>query len=299
MSNRSLESLRLFTLNHPRFHSSIKPIRRFARTLFPSRLSKLWKAQEYLFENVIGGTLKVKVPDLGVFEMNGRSHILAQLLIQREYEPRILELLREYVDPSKDAIDIGANIGLVTTAIANLLHDGKRVLAVEPTPAAMGYLKKNIEANHIVEKVLPFEGVASELPGEFEIKIFPGREEYSTLLDAAHDAIKQEEYQKLRVPGETVDRLVEQHSLRPGLIKIDTEGTEEYVLRGARETILKYRPIIICEIFPDEMLSQAGGTPGSVPSLLKEYGYNITLCDVSELLASPQELTAQTTQPAP
>jgi FkbM family methyltransferase len=292
-SNRSVESLRLFLLKHPRLHASLRPAARLARTLFLSRTQKLWTAQEHLFKSVVGGSLRVAVPNLGVFEVDGRSHILARLLVQREYEPRLLELLRTYVDPGKDAIDIGANVGLVTTAIARLLPEGKRVLAVEPTPGAMEHLKKNIEANGVAERVIPFQGVASETAGDFLLKVFPGMEEYSTLLAAAHFAVKNEEYKELPVPGETVDRLVEQHALHPGLIKIDTEGAEEQVLRGACETILKYRPVILCEFFPDQMLSEAGGTPGSVPALLRDYGYQVTVCDESELLALPQEFADQ------
>jgi FkbM family methyltransferase len=289
MSNRSIDSARIYLKAHPRLHNSIKPAIKIARRFFLSREQQLSEAYRYLFDSVEGGTLKVRVPDIGLFEIDGRSHILGGLIIDRGYETRLLELLRKHVDPNKDAIDVGANIGIISVFIAKLLADGSRVLSVEPTPGALAHLMRNIEANGIAEKVIVFQGVAEERSGEFVLKIFPGREEYSTLVGVALPAIKKEEYQELRVNGETIDELVLRHSLRPGLIKIDVEGAEVHVLRGAGETIQRYRPVILSEFFPDDLCIEAGGMPGSIPGLLKEYGYVTSVFEAAQLLALPQE----------
>jgi FkbM family methyltransferase len=289
MSNRSIDSARIYLKGRPLLYNSIKPAIKIARKFFPSREQRLSQAYGYLFESVEGGTLKVRVPNIGVFEIDGRSHILGGLLIERGYETRLLELLRKHVDPHKDAIDVGANVGIISVFIAKLLTNGNSVLAVEPTPGALAHLMRNIEANGIAEKVIVFQGVAEEKSGEFVMKIFPGREEYSTLVGVALPAVKREEYQELRVSGETIDELVHRYSLRPGLIKIDVEGAEVHVLHGARETIQRYRPVILSEFFPDDLCVEAGGTPGGIPGLLKEHGYVTSVFESAQLMALPQE----------
>jgi FkbM family methyltransferase len=290
MTTRAIASAKVYLLNRPHLRRLLNPIVKLTKSLRPSNRERLADSYEYLFENIVGGSVQVRVPDLGIFEMGCRSHILARILLDREYEPGLVGAIRKHIDPNKDALDIGANVGLFTTMLTSLLSENRRVLAVEPTPGALGYLKKNIEAHGCSERVILFEGVAEERRGEFTLKAFAGMEEYSTLVNVAVPAIKGYEYREIRVLGETIDHLVEQHELIPGLIKIDTEGAELHVLRGARQTILTHRPIIFCEVFSDEMISEAGERPGAANQFLRECGYIISNCEAYEILAIPKEL---------
>lgn len=47
----------------------------------------------------------------------------------------------------------------------------------------------------------------------------------------------------------TIDALVEEHSLRPVLIKLDIEGLDKEALLGARETLMRYRPALIVSVY--------------------------------------------------
>lgn len=259
------------------------------RSLFPSHFQRLSESYNYLFECVVGGSLKVQVPDLGVFEIGCRSHILGRVLITREFEPELVRALQKHTDPGRDAIDVGANVGLFTTYLASLLSEGRKVLAVEPTAGALGFLKRNLEAHNCEDKVIVFEGVAEANPGYYTLKVFGGMEEYSTLLRVAHPSVRTREYQELQVRGETIDNLVARYNLKPGIIKIDTEGAEMHVLNGCRQTILDHRPVILCESLPDKFVSDAGETPGALRLLLSDLGYIISNCEVDEILAIPKE----------
>ena len=61
------------------------------------------------------------------------------------------------------------------------------------------------------------------------------------------------------------------------LIKIDCEGYEPPVIQGAKEIIKKYKPIIICEVYPN-MLAKAGFSKADIYDTLKELGYSIVTC---------------------
>jgi FkbM family methyltransferase len=244
---------------------------------------------ERLFE-YIEGSVTVQTQDFGIVEIGCRSQVLRRILVERKYEPELVDALRKHVDPSKDALDIGANVGIFTIFLAGLLSEGRRVLAVEPTPGARGYLKRNIDAHNCADRVILFEGVATETNGDFTLNVVEGMEEFSSLLTLASPGIRNLEQKHIRVPGRTIDSLVEQHKLAPGIIKIDVEGAELQVLRGAKQTLLIHRPVICFEAWPEEMLRAAGGSrPGAAAEYLAACGYVIFDCGPNELVAMPKE----------
>jgi len=233
------------------------------------------------------GSFIVSLPDfLGSLEFDCHSDVLKRIMIQGQYEPELVKTVKSKVDPDRDAIDVGANVGLFTVLMSGLLAGSGRVLAVEPTPGALQYLHRNVERNHRTTNVIVFEGVAARIPGEFTINVIPGMEEYSTIAELVHPCVKGKAKGQLRVAGDTIDDLVDRFALRPGFIKIDTEGAELDVLLGARQTVAKYRPVIVCESWPDDFVIAAGGNPGAVANLLGSYGYDVFDRD-DEIIAVP------------
>jgi hypothetical protein len=72
----------------------------------------------------------------------------------------------------------------------------------------------------------------------------------------------------------TIDDLVERHELKPSLIKIDVEGGEYKVLRGAERTLRRFRPYIMAEC-ADIMLAEQGSSSSDVLNLLAAFGYRV------------------------
>jgi hypothetical protein len=71
----------------------------------------------------------------------------------------------------------------------------------------------------------------------------------------------------IELEAKSIDELIKEGSLLPpSLIKIDVEGEEGNVLLGAKDTILRFRPIIICEI-------HSSNSGRIVAALLEAYGY--------------------------
>jgi hypothetical protein len=75
------------------------------------------------------------------------------------------------------------------------------------------------------------------------------------------------------VPVQTLDAYAEEHGLEVGLIKADIEGAEPAFLQGARETIIKHRPILLISIYhyPDDFF----GIKPMIESWDLGYGFKI------------------------
>lgn len=228
---------------------------------------------EYTFDSVEEGSLVVTVPEFqGVFEIDFRSHLLKRVLKARQYEPEIVEVVKKYTDADKDVLDVGANIGFFSVLFSQLVSTNNRVVAIEPTPLALHYLRRNLQRNNCLSSVEIFEGVMTDTEGMVELRTVPGMEEYSSLGSIVESIGADPQVTSIEVYGSTLDKLVLDKSLQPGFIKIDTEGAEYLVLSGAKNTLEKYRPVILSEL-SDKYLATLGHTAKMVVNLLERNGY--------------------------
>jgi FkbM family methyltransferase len=225
--------------------------------------------------HIKGGSLVLEAKDYkGTFEIDFRSDLLQRLLIYGDYEKEIVQLIEKYIDPKKDVLDVGANIGLHTVLFSKLINSDKKVLAFEPTPNALKYLRNNLQINNCDDKVIIYNGIATDSKGQFELNIIEGMEEYSAVGQINHPNVLGMKFNTIKVQGNTIDELVKEHNLRPGFIKIDTEGAEHFVFEGAKETINKYKPVIISEL-SDNLLKAQGFNCERIFENLKRIGYKI------------------------
>ena len=234
-----------------------------------------FRSYDKLFSNVVGGSMIVNLNNIpGVFEVDSRSHILKEILIKKCYEPNIVNTITKNTNVNQDAINIGANIGLYSNLLADLINSEKKVLAIEPTPGAIQYLETNIKHNNNHNKIIVYKGIATDSPGLSKINIIEGKEEYSSVGDISHFAVEKEKPISMDIQGETLDNLVTRFNLQPGIIVIDVEGYELQVLNGAIETIRKFKPIIISEL-DDKLLKNLNTTSFQVVQLFEKNGYSV------------------------
>src|SRR5579863_914395 len=174
-----MRSLKRYVKSHKLLRAVLTPAMRAARTMRPAENGRRSRILNEMFQLVEGGSLVLRMPDFnGSFELDARSHILRRILVTANYEPEIVRVIREKVDIRRDAIDVGANAGLFTILLASLGLPASRVLAVEPTPGALHFLRENIVRNNKSEKIIVFEGVASHSRGEVKLRVISGKEEY-------------------------------------------------------------------------------------------------------------------------
>jgi FkbM family methyltransferase len=209
----------------------------------------------------------------GTYALDTRSHLFKRLLLEKEYEPELVNVCKRYINKEKDIIDVGANVGFFTCFFSKKLTH-RKVLAIEPTQNALKRLKFNMELNKASHNVILFEGVVSDSEGFLEIKTIEGKEEYSSLGGMNHHGITREKYVTEKVKSTTLDHLVNLHKLDPGFVKIDVEGAENLVFSGANELLSKKRPVILSEMC-NFLLKKNGSSAKETIELIKKHEYDV------------------------
>lgn len=225
-------------------------------------------------EDLVVSDVDVKVAEFeGVFRLGPRSHLLHRVLAHGHYEPLLARLFVQHLQPDRDVIDVGANIGFFSVLAGRKLGKG-RVLAAEPTGAAFARLTHNVAANQVADKVILFNGLVAEAEAVHDINIVPGREEYASRGDVVHAAVADQETVTERIAARTLDSLVTEHGLSPALIKVDVEGAEFSVFQGAEATLRQYRPVVLSE-FSAPLLEANGTSADQILALFERCGYDV------------------------
>ncbi|HUR99724.1 MAG TPA: FkbM family methyltransferase [Pyrinomonadaceae bacterium] len=190
------------------------------------------------------------------------------------------EALLEGNPPPRVFFDIGTNYG---THSLLMLSQGMQVVSFEPNPACHEFFKQMCELNDVAPVI---EGAAvGDVPGKAEFW-FPAHDTWlGSMVNSTKEQLEGEfDLEKIDVRVTTVDEFVAKTGIEPDVIKIDTEGNEEKVLRGAAETIRKKKPVIL---FEANVLSDR--TP--LWEVIRENPYEIAELTVGDSSFDPKWLT--------
>jgi FkbM family methyltransferase len=190
--------------------------------------------------------------DAEVFSVNGPGilfgstkdtyfeHILSHPGLDIAGHNPIFTKVAEKLPPYAVIIDIGANIGVTTLPASRYVPQG-RVIAVEPSPIASLALKRAIEVNNLSNCTM-LNQCLGESSGEVAFV------ENVDFIAGSYIGELAREASTTRVAMTTLDSLVLRERLdRIDLIKIDVEGYELDVLKGAQATIERYSPLFVME----------------------------------------------------
>jgi FkbM family methyltransferase len=142
-------------------------------------------------------------------------------------------LFSRIVRPGSTVFDIGAHVGSYTLQAARLCGSGGHIIAFEPAPENLAFLRRHVELNRL-SNVRVIAAAMSDSDGAAGFQCTPER---VTSHLAANGSITVECYR--------VDTLIERNDVPvPDCIKIDVEGAEAAVLRGAIGLLQTHRPIV-------------------------------------------------------
>jgi FkbM family methyltransferase len=141
------------------------------------------------------------------------------------------EAFRQEVRPGDTVLDIGANLGGYSLLFGQWVGPSGRVHAFEPAPETRAGLLRHVRLNSLEERVVVWPDAMSDTDGTAAF-VAEGTRGDNRLqhLEPPHPAA-------VHVRTTTIDAFCRRTACRPALIKVDVEGAELDVLRGARDTV--------------------------------------------------------------
>ena len=198
------------------------------------------------------------LPGGGKVFLHHREDIGLAYKLSGAFEPAELAFVREHAAPNTTAFDVGANIGIFTVPLALTVGSRGHVVAIEPEFENARRVIDNALLNEL-DNVQVRVAAAGERPGNAHLQ--EGR-------DPAFHAVDTEESPGSLVRIETLDEIwTRGGSPRVSLVKIDTEGGEQKVLRGSTRMLRACHPVLLVEAkeradvrWVDDFLSEFGYT---------------------------------------
>jgi len=201
------------------------------------------------------------------------------------YEPEVQTEIRRYLTPGAIAIDVGANVGWHTLLMAARAGSTGRVYAFEPNDSTRRRLVSAVEANDLAQVTVDGRAVADLVGASgFQAPLAGHVWDGTGRLIAAQaqdgrDGRERQEGQTTRIECTTLDAFVaERHIERLALVKIDVEGWELSVLRGARHVLSALRPVVVFEYDP-AYVSRSGGAAEDLTRCWSNADYELFALD--------------------
>jgi FkbM family methyltransferase len=192
------------------------------------------------------------------------NNILTIYTASQDYEKH----LHPYLNLNSGVfIDVGAHIGKYSVMLGK--KPGIKIISIEPEKNNFSMLEKNIALNNIRSVTTINKGVYST-SGIIPFYV-------NDKGDGTHSALKQSDNNKpIFIEVDTLDNLINDLNLQDeiNLIKIDSEGTEKEILKGATQILEKCHPLLVVEIWKgnEQNLNE-------IISFLKSYSYSIIQLD--------------------
>jgi FkbM family methyltransferase len=211
--------------------------------------------------------------------MNGSDRILVSPQardVPETYEPAVWRALMSEIKPGDRFVDVGAFIGLYTIAVGLRLRDSGRVVAFEPEAHNYSLLQEHVKLNRIESQVELHQIAVSDNNGQRPFLTGGSSQARLASSDREH-----------ATPVTTVKLDDFFAGTRVDILKIDVEGHEEMVLRGAhkllRTPVLRPRTIFV-EVHPYAWSAPIAGS-NTLLGLLNEAGYRVQTVDGAPVLS--------------
>lgn len=188
-------------------------------------------------------------------------------------------------DHSFVVIDLGAQTGCFS--LLAKYFPNSTWYSFEPIQEAVATLKENLIINDI-NNVFVYQMAASDVTGKTTLKmpamnawglatIGANPQRFATVIEREIECIE-------------LDRFVEEKQIgKVHFMKLDTEGSELYILRGAKKMIMRDSPIILME-YNEINMGQCGVLKEDIDKFLKEMGYEWQLVSNEDILCIPKKI---------
>jgi FkbM family methyltransferase len=266
-----VDSLRETFLRSPEFHS---------------------RHLETLFENLVPHSVTVAFETTFGFRiyLDLRQLHLTFGILYGGYERREVELMRAVVPLDGVFLDVGANVGYFSLAVAARPGFSGKVHAFEPLPPVYGLFERSVIENDLQDRIVIQQMALANAPGMLSVTNAESSINVGgTRLD--FEGRSPNAFRKVRV--ETLDHV--SCDFAPDVIKMDVEGAEALCLDGGVMTIAGHRPTLLVEINPELLRLMSGIPAGHLRARLCDFGYDLwgVQVDRLETISSEADLIRQ------
>jgi FkbM family methyltransferase len=183
------------------------------------------------------------------------------------YSPELRSLIEDILSDGDICFDLGANVGVLSVLMSNLVGSHGKVIAVDPNSRVCNQLastKSNLDLTNIeivVAGVSDHSGIGAVL--------IP-KQGFSESVEVLK---KEQAPDSAEVSLVTIDQLVCQYG-KPRFVKVDIEGSEQYVVNSMRHLLVKEecRPMLLIE-YHRRSIEARGGSVNSIRQQLSSFGY--------------------------
>jgi FkbM family methyltransferase len=192
------------------------------------------------------------------------THLTPWLRSQGVWEADVMKLLGRTLRPGAVFVDVGANVGFHTVLAARLVGRTGHVYAVEAAPWTLQLLRANIWRSRVGVTVLPVAASADR--GTVRLALEPGHRSGAHLADDAGGVVE--------VEAAPLDDLLPE--VVADVLKVDVEGAEPLVLRGAARLLGHSPRLLVVVEFRDET-HLSGESPADVLAFYRSLGFELCL----------------------
>ncbi|HKB11919.1 MAG TPA: FkbM family methyltransferase [Vicinamibacterales bacterium] len=205
------------------------------------------------------------------------DHVIGLNILRGGYERDEVRLARCLLKPGDVAIDAGAHIGFFTMHMAAVVGASGRVFAFEPLDANADLLERSIAENGFADRVVFRRSAVGATSGTatltFALETLNSGGAY--LLRDGTAALAGN--QKRTVPLVALDQIDLRRPVR--FVKMDVEGAEPLVVRGASRILREDRPTLLSEIHPVQLERASGTTAEAFLDEMRALGYRAHLVE--------------------
>jgi FkbM family methyltransferase len=195
----------------------------------------------------------------------GSPRVLPILLSQQETD------LYGEIRPGDVVVDCGAHVGVFTRHA--LVRGASKVIAVEPAPDPLECLRRNLAREIADGRVVIISKGIWDSQGELSFALNGNADAAGSFVHKGSSA------PQIVVPVTTIDALVAEYG-PVTLIKADIKGAAPNMLRGARETLLRYRPRLV--IATEERSEDPGELVNLARSIQPKYRESCGRCYLAD-----------------
>jgi FkbM family methyltransferase len=282
-------------LRHPRPRTALPSVERVGGQRAPASFAVLRAAlrvtpasAHHFLRRAAARVIVSRRPDLIFRYSDGRAFLVPaddrtyiSVLTLGAYEPFETHVVQQLLGPGDFAIDVGANYGWFSAAMATAVAPGGCVWAVEPTPPVLHVLQANVQLNsRLPIRVIPI--ALGRTTGRVGIHFFSG-------LPAGHASVStlgRNDFDVYECEIRSLDSLLRGAAQSPALIKLDVEGSELAILEGSDDTLrTETAPIWLIEVNYETTRALGYQPKDLLPRLRRFVDYDVFRIEANGLVA--------------